>query len=80
MNTTPKEREQAVTKEKQVKASSFLSHFMRSLAPPARAGVVSFVFKLFSPENIWAFVLFLIVMALIIFTTDSSPIWIYQGF
>jgi len=83
LNTTPKERGQAdttVTKEKQVKASSFLPHSVRSLAPPARAGVVSFVFKLFSPENIWAFVLFLIVMALIIFTTDSSPVWIYQGF
>jgi hypothetical protein len=33
-----------------------------------------------TPENIWAFMLFLIVMALIIFTTDSSPAWIYQGF
>ena len=40
----------------------------------------SFVFKTFSRENIWAFVLFLIVIALIIFTTDNSPIWIYQGF
>ena len=33
-----------------------------------------------TPENIWAFVLFLIVTALIVFTTDSSPVWIYQGF
>jgi len=41
---------------------------------------VSFVVKIFSPENIGAFVLFLIIIALIIFTTDSSPIWIYQGF
>jgi len=41
---------------------------------------VSFVFKFFSPENIWAFVLFLIVVALIVFMTDSSPVWIYQGF
>lgn len=39
-----------------------------------------FVLKVFSRENIWAFVLFLIVIALIIFTTDNSPIWIYQGF
>lgn len=39
-----------------------------------------FVFKILSPENIWAFLLFLIVIALIIFTTDNSPIWIYQGF
>ena len=41
---------------------------------------VPFVFKIFSPENILAFILFLIVVALIIFTTDSSPVWIYQGF
>lgn len=33
-----------------------------------------------TPENLWAFVLFLIVIALIVFTTDSSPVWIYQGF
>ncbi|HSM70149.1 MAG TPA: hypothetical protein VK851_01270 [Anaerolineales bacterium] len=36
--------------------------------------------KIISPENIWAFVLFLIVAALIIITTDDSPNWIYQGF
>lgn len=41
---------------------------------------VPFVFKIFSPENIWAFLLFLIVLALIVLTSDSSPIWIYQGF
>ena len=40
----------------------------------------SFVFKILSPENIWAFLLFLIVISLIIFTTDNSPLWIYQGF
>jgi hypothetical protein len=33
-----------------------------------------------SPENLWAFILFLIVAALIVFTTDDSPVWIYQGF
>jgi hypothetical protein len=43
--------------------------------------VVSLVFKkIFTPENIWAFLLFLIVVALIVFTTNDSPIWIYQGF
>ncbi len=36
--------------------------------------------SIITTENIWAFVLFLIVIALIVFTTDSSPIWIYQGF
>lgn len=41
---------------------------------------VSFVVKIFSPENTWALVLFLIVVALIILTTDDSPNWIYQGF
>jgi len=33
-----------------------------------------------TPENIWAVLLFLIVIALIVFTTDGSPVWIYQGF
>jgi hypothetical protein len=42
--------------------------------------LVSFVLKVFSLENIWAFILFLIVITLIVFTTDSSPVWIYQGF
>jgi hypothetical protein len=36
--------------------------------------------KLATQENLWAVVLFLIVVALLIFTTDSSPVWIYQGF
>jgi len=33
-----------------------------------------------TPENIWALLLFLIAIALLVFTTDSSPVWIYQGF
>lgn len=36
--------------------------------------------RIFTPENIWALMLFLIVVALIILTTDDSPNWIYQGF
>lgn len=36
--------------------------------------------RIFTPENIWAIVLFLIIVALIIFTTSDSPNWIYQGF
>ena len=66
-----------------MKTSFVRSPFVRSPAlqrTQCGASVVSFMFKLLSPENIWAFVLFLIVMALIVFTTDSSPIWIYQGF
>ena len=35
---------------------------------------------LFSRENLWAFGLCLLVILLIITTTDSSPQWIYQGF
>jgi hypothetical protein len=45
-----------------------------------KSSFVSFVVKIFSPENIWALVLFLIVVALIVLTTDDSPNWIYQGF
>jgi hypothetical protein len=36
--------------------------------------------RIFTPENIWALILFLIIVALIIFTTSDSPTWIYQGF
>jgi len=42
--------------------------------------VKPFWFKILTPENIWAFVLFLIVVALVVFTTTDSPVWIYQGF
>ncbi len=40
----------------------------------------TFLFKIFTPENIWALILFLIVVALVIFTTNDSPLWIYQVF
>jgi hypothetical protein len=33
-----------------------------------------------SKENVWAVVLVMIIIALIIFTADSTPTWIYQGF
>jgi hypothetical protein len=46
----------------------------------ARSRFLGFVFRIVSPENIWAFLFFLIVIALIVFTTDDSPVWIYQGF
>ncbi len=36
--------------------------------------------RIFSRENLWALVLCLIVIAVIIFTADSAPLWIYQGF
>ena len=35
---------------------------------------------LFSRENLFALLLCLIVIFVIILTTDSSPRWIYQGF
>lgn len=36
--------------------------------------------QLFSAENLWAIVFCLIIIAVVIFTTDNSPLWIYQGF
>lgn len=35
---------------------------------------------IFSRENILAILLCLILIALVIFTADTSPTWIYQGF
>jgi hypothetical protein len=34
----------------------------------------------FSKENLLSLLLCLILIALVIFTADSSPTWIYQGF
>ncbi len=36
--------------------------------------------RLFSRENLWAVALCLIFILLLIFTADSAPLWIYQGF
>lgn len=36
--------------------------------------------RLFSRENLWALVFALLLVLLVIVTTDSSPLWIYQGF
>lgn len=36
--------------------------------------------KLLSHENMYALLLFLIVVGLLLFTADTSPTWIYQGF
>ncbi len=36
--------------------------------------------KLFSRENAYALALCLIVILLIVATTDATPTWIYQGF
>jgi hypothetical protein len=39
-----------------------------------------FLRALFSYENLLALTLALIMIALVIFTADTSPTWIYQGF
>jgi hypothetical protein len=36
--------------------------------------------RLFTRENLWALLLCLIVIAVIILTAGSQPLWIYQGF
>ncbi len=36
--------------------------------------------RLFTRENLWALILCLILVALVILTASSAPIWIYQGF
>jgi hypothetical protein len=36
--------------------------------------------SLFTRENFLALMLALILVALVIFTADTSPTWIYQGF
>ncbi len=37
-------------------------------------------FRLFTRENLWALLFALILVALVILTASSAPIWIYQGF
>jgi lipopolysaccharide/colanic/teichoic acid biosynthesis glycosyltransferase len=39
-----------------------------------------FLHWVFSRENLLAFLLALLIFALLIVTADSSPLWIYQGF
>jgi len=36
--------------------------------------------RLFTRENLWALLFSLILVALVILTASSAPIWIYQGF
>ncbi|HSL28151.1 MAG TPA: hypothetical protein VK900_03035 [Anaerolineales bacterium] len=36
--------------------------------------------RIFTRENLLALLLCLILLALVIFTADTSPTWIYQGF
>lgn len=36
--------------------------------------------RILTRENLWALALCLILILLVIFTADSAPLWIYQGF
>jgi hypothetical protein len=36
--------------------------------------------RLWTRENAWALALCLILIALVVLTAGSSPLWIYQGF
>lgn len=36
--------------------------------------------KIFTRENGWALALCLILILMVVFTADSAPLWIYQGF
>jgi hypothetical protein len=37
-------------------------------------------FRLLTRENLWAVLLCLALIALVILTASSAPLWIYQGF
>ena len=43
-------------------------------------GALTVLKRLFSRENLLALIICLILILLIIVTTDSAPLWIYQGF
>ncbi len=36
--------------------------------------------RLFTRENLWALLLAVMLVALVILTASSAPVWIYQGF
>ncbi len=36
--------------------------------------------RIFTRQNLWALVLCLVIILVIIFTADTAPLWIYQGF
>lgn len=48
--------------------------------PVERSALTGWLHRLFSRENLLALLLCLILIALVIFTADSAPLWIYQGF
>ena len=42
--------------------------------------LIAMLQKIFSRENLYALLLCLILIAILIMTTDQAPVWIYQGF
>lgn len=49
-------------------------------APVSKANMKRIYKAIFTRENMLALLLCLILIALVIFTADTSPTWIYQGF
>jgi hypothetical protein len=45
-----------------------------------RRGPIEMFARLFSRENLLAFAICIILILLLIVTSDSAPEWIYQGF
>jgi hypothetical protein len=41
---------------------------------------MKFFQRFLTRENLWALVLCLVLIALVIMTAGSAPLWIYQGF
>lgn len=42
--------------------------------------IMNIISGILSKENLHAILLFLIIVALLLFAGDTSPAWIYQGF
>jgi hypothetical protein len=41
---------------------------------------IKFIRSIFSQENLYVILAFLILVALAVFTANTAPLWIYQGF
>jgi lipopolysaccharide/colanic/teichoic acid biosynthesis glycosyltransferase len=67
----------------------FRSFSLKAEEPPflyRSPGVLEMTFfkkifhAIFSQENLYALLVFLIFVALAVFTASTAPVWIYQGF
>jgi hypothetical protein len=47
---------------------------------PAMKLFIKIFQAIFSDENLYAVLAFLIFVALVLFTANTAPLWIYQGF